>query len=85
MASESDFISRTRQTVTEILEAFYARWGELYAQYQALGYGTALVDEDFVGENSDLTAQQFKDAVAALNNVKAALDGNSPTLWPLKK
>jgi hypothetical protein len=84
MTNKSDFISRTRQTVADILARFYADWAALYAQYAALGYAAALEDGDFGGANADLAAAEFVAAVAAVNNVKGALDGNSPTIWPLQ-
>ncbi len=86
MANKSNFITEVRAAVTELLDAMYERVVALGTEYDMLDYASQLTDEDFVGDNADLTAAQFKDALTALRGgVKAALDGNGPTLWPLKQ
>ncbi len=85
MANKSDFITEVRAAVTEILKSMYERVAALGTEYDMLDYANQLTDEDFVGENADLTAAELKAGLTAMRGgVKAAMDGNGPTIWPLK-
>ncbi len=85
MADKAGFITRYRQEIGRILDAIDGELQLLDAQYDALGYATDLVDEDFTGVNADLTAQQFKDGVAALRTVRASVQGNSTNIFRLRR
>lgn len=85
MADKAGFITRYRQEIGRMLDAIDGELQLLDAQYDALGYSTDLVDEDFTGINADLTAQQFNDGVASLRTVRASLQGNSTNIFRLRR
>lgn len=85
MADKAGFITEYRRRVSAFLEEIDGELALLDAQYQALGYSDALTDEDFTEVNSDITAQQFKDGVAAISTIRASVAGNSTNLFRLRR
>lgn len=76
MALKANFISRYRDSVTKLLEALEEVDG-MKAEYDGLGYSSGLVDGDFTGSNSDLTATQFKDALGNIETFRASFFSNN--------
>lgn len=65
------YISDYRKAVAGLLDAFeVAR--NLYVPYEKLALGNALTDEDFTYGNSDITKQEFIDAVVSMQAFEAA-------------
>lgn len=59
MNRPSDWISETRQLyVTALIEAWEAGKAAR-AEWDAAGYATTLTDEDFVGDNEDVTLAEI--------------------------
>ena len=74
--SKDAWISEYRQNVTK----FLASMNQLLAsraQYDALTYGSTLVDEDFVGSNAGITAVEMKAAVASAATIGGAFQGTA--------
>lgn len=62
---KTDHISKQREAVRKFI-ASLDELARLYREYTAQGFNhptTGLLDPDFIGANSDLTAQIFKNAV----------------------
>jgi hypothetical protein len=71
MAAKANFISRYRAAATKLLQAL-EEVDAMKAEYDGLGYSATLVDGDFTGSNTDLTAQQFKDALGNVETFRAS-------------
>lgn len=70
MANKANYISRVRENAIQLIEALEA-FDALYAEYNALGYSSGLQNSDFTGENADLTAAQFIDALGNIETYRA--------------
>jgi hypothetical protein len=83
VANDSQWISRYRETVTNFLRVFETLEG-LRAQYDALGYGTSLTEEDFAGSNADIDLAKLTAAVSSVEAIGGFLaTGHSTNLYHL--
>lgn len=77
-AKHSNFASRLVVQVSAFLEQ-YQELQQMRAEYDALGYITALTQEDLAGENAHLTPQIIADAFSSLAALKAVMDAGHAT------
>lgn len=75
MASKANFITNGRALATRFLELRFDLL-EAKEQWTALDYNTEIGDGDFTGENTGITAAQFKAALLVLMEM---LDTNFET------
>jgi hypothetical protein len=73
-----NFISKARQNA-EIIHSAVTSARTVLEQYQKLGYSPALIDENAIGDNSDITGAQIDLAMAALNDFITLYAGNAGT------
>lgn len=78
------FITNYRAQVTGVLEGMTEALA-LKVQYDALNYSGSLVDGDLVGLNAGITAQEFKDAVAAIEALRTSFDAQRTNLFKVRK
>jgi hypothetical protein len=83
MAVESDWITRWRQATTAWLQALNTLQA-LGEQYQALDYGNALSEEDFVGANADIVQADLVAAVGSVQTLTTTFEqGHNTNLYKM--
>lgn len=91
MTNKMELVTAYRSAVKALLTALDKETVGLEAEYDAMHYGIAddeneLKDEDFIEDNSDLTADQFKTGIASIQTLRAAFHNgvHDSRLYPLK-
>jgi len=73
-----NFITKARQEA-EVIHSAITNARTILEQYQKLGYTAALIEENNIGDNEDVTGQQIDLAMAALNDFITLWAGNAGT------
>lgn len=83
VAKHSNFVSKMVGQVAEFLED-YQELLQLRAEWDALGYSSAITQDDLLGSNEHLTPQMLADAFSSLAAIKAVMDqGHATNLYRL--
>lgn len=83
VAKHSNFVSRMVAEVGQFLET-YQELQQLRAEWDALGYSSAITQTDLDGLNSHLTPQMLADAFSSLAAIKAVMDqGHATNLYKI--
>lgn len=75
---KSNFVSRQVSRTAELLEAFNELL-QLRSEWDALGYGQTITQNDLVGENTYLTPEMLADAFTSIDALKAVMDAGHKT------